>query len=276
MGLQRLSYGLPAEPRPARAWPQILADITGAPIVLADYANWAALGGAALAGWGSGVFPSLEEAIRRLQPTVRRVLPNPGLSELYSCRTAATAAARAVTGAQGRTRVAPGTCRLERSSMNKRRLRRIFRSDGHTLIVACDHGMIAGPDAGIEDLGRTLAQVIAGGVDAVMASYGTATRFAEQLADVGSGAAHRRRGLCARPGWWPRRPVLHCGGRAAPRRRRSLRHRFPRHAVEETTLTVLAHVIREAHAWGIPVMAEMVPGGFDSAPVHRSPAQRQA
>ena len=54
-------------------WPQILADVTGVPIVLADYANWAALGGAALAGWGAGAFPTLEEAVTRLQPPVRRL-----------------------------------------------------------------------------------------------------------------------------------------------------------------------------------------------------------
>ena len=67
-------------------WPQILADITGAPIVLADYANWAALGGAALAGWGAGVFPSLDEALVRLQPPVRRVQPNDELAKLYADR----------------------------------------------------------------------------------------------------------------------------------------------------------------------------------------------
>ena len=45
---------------------------------------------------------------------------------------------------------------------------------------------------------------------------------------------------------------------------------FPGTPVEEATLTVLARVIREAHAWGIPVMAEMVPGGFDSPPTART------
>jgi xylulokinase len=67
-------------------WPQILADISGVPIVLADYANWAALGGAALAGWGAGVFPTLEEGITRLQPPVRRLSPDPSLAALYAER----------------------------------------------------------------------------------------------------------------------------------------------------------------------------------------------
>lgn len=70
-------------------WPQILADISGAPIVLADYANWAALGAAALAGWGAGVFPTLEDALARLQPPVRRLTPNAALADLYAERYAA-------------------------------------------------------------------------------------------------------------------------------------------------------------------------------------------
>jgi DhnA family fructose-bisphosphate aldolase class Ia len=45
---------------------------------------------------------------------------------------------------------------------------------------------------------------------------------------------------------------------------------FPGSPKEEATLKVLAEVIREAHAWDIPVMAEMVPGGFDSAPEFRT------
>jgi DhnA family fructose-bisphosphate aldolase class Ia len=45
---------------------------------------------------------------------------------------------------------------------------------------------------------------------------------------------------------------------------------FPGSPVEEPTLEVLARVIRQAHAWGIPVMAEMVPGGFDSGPEFRT------
>jgi DhnA family fructose-bisphosphate aldolase class Ia len=45
---------------------------------------------------------------------------------------------------------------------------------------------------------------------------------------------------------------------------------FPASPIEEPTLEMLARVIRQAHAWGIPVMAEMVPGGFDSGPEFRT------
>lgn len=154
--------------------------------------------------------------------------------------------------------------------MVTRRLHRIFRTDGRTLIVACDHGMIAGPDAGIETMGATLEKVIAGGADAVMVSYGTATRFAAQLARVGlvlriDGAASVL-GPKGGPGaqFYTVQDALRLGADAL------CVTAFPGSPVEEATLTVLAHVIREAHAWGIPVMAEMVPGGFDSPPAART------
>jgi len=65
-------------------WPQILADVTGVPIVLADYPSWAALGAAVLAGWGVGAFPTLAAGIDRLQPPVRRLEPDLSLDETYN------------------------------------------------------------------------------------------------------------------------------------------------------------------------------------------------
>jgi sugar (pentulose or hexulose) kinase len=92
-------------------WPQILADVSGVPVVLAGdvspgversgEADWAALGGAMLAGWGAGAFPTLEAAIEKLQPAVARVLPNPALAGLYADQLAAyQRISRAVSTAQ--------------------------------------------------------------------------------------------------------------------------------------------------------------------------------
>jgi len=67
-------------------WPQILADVSGVPIVLADYANWAALGAAILAGWGGGAYPTLEAGIALFQPPVRRLAPDRSLAALYADR----------------------------------------------------------------------------------------------------------------------------------------------------------------------------------------------
>jgi len=67
-------------------WPQILADVCGVPLQISTYANWAALGAATLAGWGIGAYASLEEGLARLQPSSRKLNPDPALSGLYKER----------------------------------------------------------------------------------------------------------------------------------------------------------------------------------------------
>jgi xylulokinase len=67
-------------------WPQILADVCGIPLQVAGYADWAALGGAILAGWGIGAYPSLQEGITHLQPHLERLKPDLDLTDIYAQR----------------------------------------------------------------------------------------------------------------------------------------------------------------------------------------------
>ncbi len=66
--------------------------------------------------------------------------------------------------------------------MTTRRLGKIFQSDGRAFIVAFDHGMLDGPAKGMEQPASTLEKIVAGGADAILTSYGTATRFAREIA----------------------------------------------------------------------------------------------
>jgi DhnA family fructose-bisphosphate aldolase class Ia len=153
--------------------------------------------------------------------------------------------------------------------MTTRRFNRIF-PDGKTLIVAMDHGMIDGPATGLEQLGETIAAVVAGGADAIMCSYGTATRFAAALVHVGLvlriDGAGTRIGPKAGPGaqFYTVEDALRLGADAL------CVTAFPGSPHEEATLETLARVIRQAHLWDMPVMAEIVPGGFDSPPEKRT------
>src|SRR5258705_35505 len=61
------------------------------------------------------------------------------------------------------------------------RMRRIFRSDGRTLVVAMDHAGFMGPVAGLIDCPATVSAVVAGGADAVMTTLGTAKRILKAL-----------------------------------------------------------------------------------------------
>ena len=69
--------------------------------------------------------------------------------------------------------------------MITRRMNRIIKADGRTLIVAMEHAGIFGPGKGLEKPGETIARVITGGVDAIMTSYGIACHFTRELSPVG-------------------------------------------------------------------------------------------
>ncbi|RMF02387.1 MAG: hypothetical protein D6768_08390, partial [Chloroflexi bacterium] len=151
-----------------------------------------------------------------------------------------------------------------------RRLNRIFRPDGRALIVAFDHGMIDGPAPGMERPADTLPKIAAGGADAILTTFGTATRFARQIAPLGLilrlDGGGTKLGAMDGPGaqFYTVEDALRLGADAVAV------SAFPGSAKEEATLETLARVIGQAHAWGLPVMAEMVPGGFDSGPEFRT------
>jgi DhnA family fructose-bisphosphate aldolase class Ia len=153
-----------------------------------------------------------------------------------------------------------------------RRLNQIFQPDGRALIVAFDHGMIDGPAKGMEQPARTLAQIVAGGADAILTTYGMATRFAKEIAGLGLilrlDGGGTILGKMDGPGaqFYTIEDALRLGASAVAV------SAFPGSSKEEATLETLARVTREAHAWGLPVMGEMVPGGFDSGPEFRTAA----
>lgn len=58
-----------------------------------------------------------------------------------------------------------------------RRLSRIFKNDGRTVIVPMDHGVTLGPVKGIVNLSKTVDALKRGGVDAVLVHKGWAKRI---------------------------------------------------------------------------------------------------
>jgi DhnA family fructose-bisphosphate aldolase class Ia len=158
----------------------------------------------------------------------------------------------------------------EEYSMTTRRFNRIFQPNGRVLIVAFDHGLIEGPAKGMEQPGHTLAKIVEGGANAILTSFGVATRFAKEIASLGlilrlDGGGTKLGQMGGSSGqFYTIEDALRLGADAVAV------SAFPGSSKEEATLKVLAEVIREAHAWDIPVMAEMVPGGFDSGPEFRT------
>ncbi len=58
----------------------------------------------------------------------------------------------------------------------KRRLTRMFREDNRTVIVPMDHGVTIGPCAGIQNMQKTINNLLDGNVDAVLVHKGIAKR----------------------------------------------------------------------------------------------------
>lgn len=150
-----------------------------------------------------------------------------------------------------------------------RRLNHIFRPDGRVLIVAFDHGMIDGPCKGMEQPGDTLNKIMAGGADALLTTYGTAKRFASEIASLGlilrldgGGTILGEMGQGGQ--FYTVEDALRLGADAVAV------SAFPGAPDETESLNRLARIIGQAHAWELPVMGEMVPGGFDSAPELRT------
>jgi len=153
-----------------------------------------------------------------------------------------------------------------------RRMNRIFQPDGKALIVALDHGLLDGPCPGMENPAETIAKIVAGGADAVLTSYGIARRFARELAPLGlilrgDGAATNLGKKSDGPAsslFFNVEEALRLGADAL------VVTALPGSAKEEATLENLATMVGIAHQWGVPVLGEMVPGGFNSGPEYRT------
>lgn len=153
--------------------------------------------------------------------------------------------------------------------MHTRRLNHIFQPTGRTLIVATEHAAIFGPGKGTEEIGVTIQQVVAGGANAVMASFGVIRQFVKELAPVGvilrsDGAPTILGQDDPFPVWFGVEEALRLDADGI------CVSAFPGHHTENQSLDNLARISREAHKWGLALQAEMVPGGMTAGPDART------
>lgn len=146
--------------------------------------------------------------------------------------------------------------------------RRVFRPDGRALIAAIDHALFMDPGPSLRDPGRIVQDVVAGGADAVIATFGCARRF---------GACFGRAGLILRvdggptalsdgEGGWPllysAEDALRLGADGV------ICMGFPGAAAEAETVRNLARLAADCRQWGLLLLAEMIPGGFGRPDLH--------
>jgi xylulokinase len=64
-------------------WPQIVADVSGVPVLLSQYRHGPALGAAMLAGLGLGIFGSVEAAQAHFPVAAKRLEPEESHAAIY-------------------------------------------------------------------------------------------------------------------------------------------------------------------------------------------------
>ena len=147
-----------------------------------------------------------------------------------------------------------------------RRMRRILKPDSKTVIVAFDHGQSLSVNPALDDTGKVLERVVRGGADAVIVTYGIACKYADILQDVGvivrmdgGGSKFTKRDTFPRL-LYSIEDVLKIGVDAM------VCMGFPGVTYEQECMENLSHLAALGREWGLPLIAEMLPGGFGSTP----------
>jgi DhnA family fructose-bisphosphate aldolase class Ia len=142
--------------------------------------------------------------------------------------------------------------------MNKAlRLRRVFGADGRVLLVAMDHAGFMGPVKGL-DL-ETMRAVVQAGADAIMTTYGTARRASFQAEILGQAALVVSLDIHAHE---PEEQVLNALRLGADSVKVLASSGNP------AQWTALQRYAMVCERWGIPLQAEVIPGGFDQRDQH--------
>ncbi|NLE44429.1 MAG: hypothetical protein GX620_06880 [Chloroflexi bacterium] len=143
------------------------------------------------------------------------------------------------------------------------RWNRIFRDDQRTLIVAMDHPGTFGMMEGAGSPGEVITQIRAGGADAMLTTYGIVTQFADEIGDLGiflrvdggTSALAKNRG--ASQLIFDVYDALRTGADGV------CSMGMPGSVYEAETLPYLAQLVSQCAEWNVPLMAEMLPAGFE-------------
>ena len=78
-GIIRLAGGATKSP----VWTQMIADIFGRPVLVPEIADLSCIGAAVIAGWGAGLYGSVQEGCQALRISGRQIEPDPERAAVY-------------------------------------------------------------------------------------------------------------------------------------------------------------------------------------------------
>jgi len=139
----------------------------------------------------------------------------------------------------------------------KRRLHHIFAPDGRAVIVAMD-GARNGAARGLERAPEAVARVVAGGVNAILTTFGMARAVADVLGGTGLIMALDSEGPIADYGV---EQALRFGADAVELKV------FPGNP-QETKLADLRRLAARCAEWGMPLLGEPIPVSFQETAAH--------
>ena len=146
-----------------------------------------------------------------------------------------------------------------------KRMHRIFKEDGKSLIVAMDHGSTMNVFPALNDTEKVLSEIVENGADAFLTTFGIVKNYWNILKDCGivlridGGITMIREGKKNYSQLFSVEEALKLGADAVGCMG------LPGTDYENETLTYLANICAEAHDWGVPVLAEALPGGFNKS-----------
>lgn len=150
------------------------------------------------------------------------------------------------------------------SDSKSHRWNRIFRKDGRTVIFAMDHAAAFGLMPGIEKPGEVIAKVQAGGADVILTTFGIVKNFSKQIGNMSivlrldGGTTKLAQSPAAGSMVYNVYDALRLGAEAVGVMG------MPGSQFENETLPYLSEIISQGQEWDMPVMAEMLPGGFEN------------
>ena len=144
-----------------------------------------------------------------------------------------------------------------------KRMNRIFKPDGKTVIIAMDHGMGMNVNPALDETEAKLKAIVRGGADAILTTFGIMQKYGHILQDVAVilRADGGYSSLPSEAGGHPRllfsvEDALRLGADAV------VCNGFPGTPNEQDCMKNVAELARQGAEWQVPVMAEMLPGGF--------------
>jgi class I fructose-bisphosphate aldolase len=155
----------------------------------------------------------------------------------------------------------------------KRRINNIFKKDGRAFILAMDHGNGLNVLPELNDTGSIIEKAVAGGIDALLTTFGIASTFQKEIGNIGlilridggtsQISANKNASMS---NIYEIEDAIRLGADGV------LCMGFPGAQNEDITLKDLAYNAARCREWGLVLGAEMLPRGFEPVEDSRDPA----